>query len=130
MNETIAVSSWHIVIDLRDHVTGTLGGGQRGIYANAKTAKAVGIRRRNFYQSNINLHRARFEELFDFTEVNGSVVGATIVYGLANIGADKDRIMAEVASHIWGNIGRRAHGHHVHDFDVANFGAAAHQRLY
>src|SRR5690348_17175084 len=99
MNKTIAVSSRHIVIDLREHVTGTLGGGQRGVHAYAKTAKAVGIWRRNFNQSNINRHRSRFKEFFDLAEINGSVVGAAVVDGYTNIGADEHSIVAKVSSH-------------------------------
>src|SRR6185437_10970270 len=127
---TIAVSSWHIVIDLRDHVPGTLGGGQSGVHADAKTAKTVGIWRRHFDQGDIDRHRARFEELFDLTQINRSVVGAAVVDGFTNIGSDKHSIVAEVSSHLWGNVRSSAHGHHVNDFHVANFGTAAHQRFH
>ena len=89
MNETIAIGSRHIVVDLGDNIAGTLGGGQRGVHANAKTAIAVRIRRRNFNQRHVNGHGAAFKERFNLTQINRSVVGSAFVDGLSHIRADK-----------------------------------------
>src|SRR6266566_4309319 len=74
MNETIAVGSRHIVVDLRDHVAGTLGGGQRGVHAYAETAKPVRVRWGDFNQGHVKGHGAALEEFFDFAEVNRGVI--------------------------------------------------------
>src|SRR5215813_2405502 len=105
MNETIAVGSRHIVVDLRDNVAGALGGCKRGIYPDTKTAKTVRVGRRNFGQSNCNRHRAALEQFLDFAQINWCVVGAAFVDCFPDVGADEDCIVAEVACHFWRNVG-------------------------
>src|SRR5262249_47188206 len=129
MDETIAVGSRHIVVDLRDYEAGTLGGGQRGVHANAETAKAMGIWSGHFNQSDINRHGTAFEELFDFAEVDGHVVRAAIVNSLPHIQTDEHSIVPEASRHLRSNIRSATHSHHVHDFDVADMRAASHQSL-
>src|SRR5678815_5718183 len=99
MDETIAVSSRHIVVELRDHVAGALGGCQGSVHANAETAKAVRIRWRNLYQGHVNRHRTALEKLLNFAQVDWSVISATIVDRLAHIRANEDCVMAEVGGH-------------------------------
>src|ERR1700746_428806 len=118
MNETITVSSWHIVIDLRDNVAGTLGGGQRSIYTHAKTAETMRIRRRDLDQGDSNRHLASLKQLLNFAQINGRVVGTALVNGLAHVGTNENCIMAKMACHLWRNIRRRPHRHHVDDLYI------------
>src|SRR5215471_7645394 len=97
MNETIAVSSRHIVVDLRDNVAGTPGGCKRSVHAYTKTAKAVRVWRRHFDQGDINRHPAALEQFLDFTQVNRRVVGTAFVDRLPNVGADENCIVPEVS---------------------------------
>ena len=129
VDEAVAVGARHLVVDLRDHVLRHSGGGQRGIDADAKAAEAVGIRRRDFDQRDIDRHLAAFEQPFDFAEIDGRVIGAAVVDGLAHVAADEHRVVAEVARHLRRHVGRAAHGHHVDDFYIENIGRAPDQRF-
>src|SRR5436190_10971973 len=122
MNETIAVGSRHVVIDLRDYVASTLGGGQRGVHANAETAKTVRIRWGDFNQGHVNGHGAALEEFFDFAEINRRVIRTAVVDSLTHVGADKNRVVTEVPGHLRRYIRGHSHGHHVDDFHVAYCG--------
>src|SRR6266568_4807439 len=113
MNETIAVGSRHIVVDLRDHVAGTLGGGQRGVHAYAETAKPVRVRWGDFNQGHVKGHGAALEEFFDFAEVNRGVMRTAVVDCLSHVGTNEHRIVTKVSSHPRRYIGSYPHRHHV-----------------
>src|SRR6516225_6861514 len=120
MNETIAISSWHIVVDLRDHIPGALGGGQRGVHANPKTAISVRIRRGDLNQGDVNRHCATLEQLFNFAEIDWSVVGTAVIDRLAYVRTDENGVVAKVWEHLGRDVGSYAHSHHVNDFHPTN----------
>src|SRR5438552_1833104 len=113
MNETIAISSWHIVVDLRDNIAGTLGGGQRGVNAYAETAKPVRVRWGDFNQGHVNGHGTALEEFFDFAEINRRVISTAVIDCLSHVGTNEHSIVAEVSSHLRRDIRSHAHRHHV-----------------
>ena len=129
VNEAVAIGARHVVVDLRDHVFGAFRGGQGGVDAYAEAAESVGIGRGDFDQGHVNGHGPALKQSLDFAQVNRGVVGAAVVDGVAHVGADKDGVVPEVPRHFRGDVGRAAHGHHVHDFHVVYFRAAAHERL-
>src|SRR5260370_16892361 len=126
MNETVAIGSWHVVVDLRDHIAGTLGGGKRGVNANAKTAEAMGIRWRNFDQRNINWHGAALEQFLNLAEVNRRVIGAAVVDRFPYIRTDKNSVVPKVPSHLRRDEWSHPHGHHVYNFHIAHRPSAPH----
>ena len=123
MDKAVAVGARHLVVDLRDDVTRALRSGQSGVDAYPKTAEAMRVGRRDFDERNIDRHRSAFEKFFDFAQINGRVIGAPVIDGIAHIAADEHRIVAKVPSHFRRNVGRAAHGHHVDDFYVFDVGA-------
>ena len=109
VDEAVAVGARHLIVDLGDHEMCALGGGQGGVDADAEAAEAVRIGRRNLDQGDIEGHGSAFEQVFNLAEIDGRVIGAAIVDGVANIAADKDRVMAEVPGHLGSDVGRGAH---------------------
>jgi hypothetical protein len=65
----------------------------------------VGIRGRDCDEGHVQRHGAAFEKLFDFAQVNRSIVGATGIDRLADVRANEHRIVAEVTCHLRRNIG-------------------------
>ncbi len=125
VNVAVAVGARHLVIDLGDHEAGLMGGGQGGIDADAEAAEAVGVGRRDLHERDIERHGAADEQFFDLAEIDGRVVGAAIVDGVAHIAADEHCIVAEMSRHLGSDVGRRSHGHHVDDFHVLHVTARA-----
>src|SRR5205807_4562450 len=89
VNEAVAVSTRHVVVDLRDNILRHFGRGQGSIHTDPKAAIAVRVRRRNLNQGHVNGHLAALEQPFDFAEIDGSVIGAAVVNGFAYVGADE-----------------------------------------
>src|SRR5579864_7058124 len=118
MDEAVPVGTGHIVVDLGNDVVGHLRRRQGSVDADAKAAKTVRVGRRHFDQGYIDRHDTALKESLNFAEVDGRVVGAAVINGIAHIAPDEHGVVPEVAHHLWSHIGRAAHGHHVHDFYV------------
>ena len=71
----------------------------------------------------------RREQLGDVRQEDRHVVGPALVDGLARVGADEERAVAEAAGHLRRQVRRRALGVDVDDADVAQLAGAARQRL-
>src|SRR6266851_1443874 len=127
MDETVAIRPRHVVVDLHNNVAGTLGGGKRCIHSYPKTAKTVRVGRRHLDQGNVNRHFTTLEQFLDFAQIDGRVVGAAIIDGIPNVGANEHGVMPEVPSHLRRDIGGCPHGHHVDDFHIVHFGSATDQ---
>src|SRR5205085_5912642 len=100
MDETVAVRARHLIVDLGHDVARALGGRQSRVHTNAKTAKPMRVRRRNFNQCDVERHGATFKKLFDLAEIDRRVVGATLVDRLTHVAADKYGIVTEMAGHL------------------------------
>src|SRR6266516_1697818 len=99
MDETVAIGSRHVVVDLCDNVAGTLGGGQRGIHADAKAAITVGIGWGNLDQGNIDGHCTTLEQWFDLAQINRRIVGAAVIDGIPDIAPYEHCVVSKVSSH-------------------------------
>ena len=129
VNKAVTEGARHLIVHLGDHEAGTVGGGQGGIHAHTIAAEPVRIGRGDLNQRNIERHGVRNEQLLDLAQVDWGVIGAAVVNGFADIGADKDRVMAKVSRHLRGDVRSRAHGEHVDDLDAFHIRTALHQRF-
>ena len=129
VDEAVAIGARHLVVHLGDHEAGSLGSGEGGVDADPEAAEAVSVGRRDLDERHVNGHGAALEKIFDLAEVDGGVVGAAVVDGVAHVAADEHGVVAEMAGHLGRNVGGGAHGQHVDDFDVFDVGPALHQRL-
>ena len=55
-----------------------------------KAAEAMRVGRGNLDERDIERHGAALKQFLDFAEIDGRVVGAAVVDGVADVGADED----------------------------------------
>src|SRR6266536_926098 len=129
VDDAVAISTRHLIVDLCDHVASLMGGGEGCVQPDSKTAEPVRVGRRDLDQCDVEWHGAADEEFFNFAQVDRRVVGTAVVDGVAHVGADEDGVVAEMSSHFGGNVRRRPHGHHVDDLDILDVRTALHERF-
>ena len=123
VDKAVAVGARHLRVHLRHHGMRVLGGGKRGVYANAEAAVAVRVGRRHLDEGDVNGHLAALEQRLDLTQEDRGIVGAAVVDGFADVAADEQGVVTEVAGHLGRAIRRRSQSQQVHDFDVVQRGA-------
>ena len=120
----------HPCVHLRDDEPGVLGGRKRAIDGDAKAAVAVRVRRRDLDERHIERERsAGRKQSRDLREEDGRVVRPPFGHGATYVRADEQRVMAEMAAHLRGDIGSWSVRMHVDEFDIAEVFGAPHQRF-
>ncbi|HEY2469414.1 MAG TPA: hypothetical protein VGI45_16455 [Terracidiphilus sp.] len=127
VNGCVTVGARSAVIHLGDHRFGAADCRQCAVDRCAEAHETVSIRRRYLHQHNVKRQSAGLEEAFNFAEKDGSVVGASLSDSFANVIAEKESAMTEVALVFGTRVGRLAQSLHVDEFDVDQFGRAGHQ---
>ena len=130
VDEAVAVSPWHLVVDLSYNIFRAFCRGQRGVYTNAKTAKPMRVGRRNLDQRNVQRHGAALKQLLHFAQVYRRVIGAAIVDRFANISADENGVVPEMAFHFRLDVIRVAERKQVNHFHVPDKRGALQERFH
>ena len=97
VQEGIAQGAGHLVVDFGDDDAGALRGAEGAVDAGAQAEVAVLVGRRSLDEGDVEGHFAGPEELLDFTEEDGGVVGASGGYCAAHVVAEEQAAVAEVA---------------------------------
>src|SRR5208337_2716910 len=118
VDEAVAIGARHLVIHLGDHKASLFGGGQSGVYAHSEAAEAVGVGRRNLDQDYVQGHGTTDKQVLDFAEIDGGIVGTTVIDCVAHVSPDEHRVVPEVTLHFRSHVGSRPQGQDVHDFDI------------
>ena len=118
MDERVAQAARHLLVNLSDDHRGRLCRRFGQASFDAKAAEAMFIGWREVYQSNINRQDSVLEHQRKFREQNRREVGTPFLDGLADIGADEQRVHPQVAFHLWANIIGRTHRQSLSDFNI------------
>lgn len=96
---------------------------------DAKGAKAVLVRRTELKEGDIEREHTIKEEVRHLREKAGSKVRASFLHRRANVGANEERIDAQVAAHLGAHIVSRSMREDLHDLDIAKGGRVLDERL-
>ena len=128
VKEGIAQRAGRLVVDLDDEVARAVGAGQADVDARSQAHVAVIVGRCALDERDVDGNRAAAEQALDFVQENGDVVGAAFLNRAPDVGADEHGAVPEDAFVLGQRVIGRAHGGHVEDLDVAEFGSALEQR--
>ena len=131
VQEGIAAGARHAVVDFHHHAARhgrDDGVGHIGAHAQAHVPVLVG--RGALQQAHIHGQGAGAEQLLDLAQENGRVVSPALLHGAPHVGAQEQAVVAEMAFIFGQGVIGDAHGGQVHDFDVAQPGAAAGERMH
>src|ERR1700690_4241835 len=127
VNERVAESAGRLIVDFDDEVAGAVWAGEGDVNAGAQAHVAVVVGRGALDQRDVDGDDAGLEQALDFVEEDGDVIGAALLDGAAEVGADEHGAGTENALILREGIVGRAHGRHMEDFDVTELGRAAQQ---
>ena len=129
VDERVAQGTWHPVVELGDHQLARSHRSKRCVYAGPQRAEAVGVGRGDVDQDRVERQDARAEEARHVGEEDGDVFGASLVDRGARIGADEERLVAEMAGHLGRKVWRGSLRVEVEDADVLELRSAFDQRV-
>src|SRR5579864_3879229 len=110
-------------------MAGTLRGGERAIDAGAKAQKSVLVGRAGLNECDIERQLAGAEEVLNFAQEDGGVVGAAFLNRLPDIRAEEHAVVTKMALVLRMRVPGLAERQHVKEFDVAELATACHQRI-
>ncbi len=105
-------------------MTGAANGGLYDIYRHTQAALAVGIRRADLHQGDIEVQAFLIKQLRHFTEKDGCVIRDGGVDGIPHVRADEKSVMAEMLEQLTPGVRRFAVREDVKDLDVVNVRSA------
>ncbi len=132
-HERLTQVARHLSVHLRDHVS-CRGSGREGdvdvdVDGDSQRTEAVRVRRRNLKQGDVDGQNAVFEQRWNVREEDRREVGAAGLHGLAHIGTDEERIVADVAFQLRRDVWRGAVQMERDGFDVVQLAGAPRQAL-
>ena len=119
----------HLPVHLGDDAARALGRGQAAIDTDAQAEVAVLVGRRHLQERDIERHLAGREQVLDFAEEDGSVVGSSGRHRLAHIGPQEQSVVPEMSLVLRQSVVGPAEAEHVDNFDVAQTGGPGEQRI-
>src|SRR5579872_6263652 len=130
VKEAIAQASGHPLVDFRNDMTGAMRGRQAAIDAGSEAEESMLVRGAGLDKRNIEGQLAVSKEIFDFAQEDGGVIGAAFMDRLACVGAEKQAVVPEATGVFRTGVSTVPERQHVADFDVAEFGGPADQRIH
>ena len=87
------------------------------------------VGRTGLHERDVEGELAGAEEVLNFAQENGRVIGAALLNGLANIPAQEQAVVAEMAFELRASVGGVAEREHVDQFDVVEFAGTTHESV-
>lgn len=129
VDEALAVGAGHLPVDLDDEVAGAKAGGEAAIDGSPQAEEAVFVGRTGLEEGDVDGELAGAEQVLDFAEEDGGVVGASGGHGGADVAAQEHAVVSENALVFGPGVGGVAERQHVQELDFAEFGGAEDQRV-
>jgi len=129
VQEAIAEGARHLVVHFGDDVAGALGGGEAAIHAGAEAQESMFIRRAGLHEGGVERQLAGAEEVLNFAQEDGRVIGAAFLNGLADVAAEEQAVVAEMAFVFRASVGGVAECQHVDELDVVELVGAEHESV-
>ncbi len=128
MQERVSHRARHAFVHFRHHDARPPRRRQRAIRAHAQADEAVLVRRAHLHERDVNRQLA-LEKPFNLAQTDRRVIATALRHRFANVAAQKQAVVPEVAGVFRPQVGQRAQCQHLAHFDVPQLGCASHQRF-